>query len=117
MRVIKIDVEKKEIYEVDYSGNFYDIYTLIGNGCSCFTCPIVYENEDGLMADDEILLRPNDIKGAFIYPDWHSPIANNAVIVGADEDGDPVDAKSSIEEIEKGIKWISLIDLINYAHG
>ncbi len=118
MKAIKIDVEKKQVYEVDYSGDFHDIYTLIGNGCRMFTCPVSYENNDGLFCDDEILLHPVNIKGAFIYPEWEVPLINNAVIIGCDDEGDAIEVKSTVEEIAKDIKWISLDELINFAvHG
>jgi hypothetical protein len=107
IKAIKIDVETKSVYPIEITDNFRDIYTAIGNGCSLFCLPVKYDNGDGMFADDEILLRPDDIKGGFIFPDWSYAITNNAVIVGSDSEGDSVDCKSTIEDF-KDIRFVDI---------
>lgn len=110
IKAIKIDVEKQSVYPIEITDNFRDIYGVIGNGCSLFCLPVKYENGDGLFADDEILLRPSDIKGGFMFPGWSYPITNNAVIIGSNDEGDSVDCKSSIEDFND-IQFVHITNL------
>lgn len=104
MKAIKIDVTKKSVYFVEIGNDFQDTKKELG--CDIFSCPITYDNEDSMYCDDEALLKPAAIKGAFIFPDWSYPIVSDALILGTDDDGDTIDVKSSIEDIEKGIRFI-----------
>jgi hypothetical protein len=104
MKAIKIDVRTKKVYEIELEEGLQAIYDNLN--CNTFSCPIQYENDDCMYCDDEALLFPELIEGAFIYPDWSYPIVSNALIIGTDEDGNSVDCKSTIEEISKGIKFI-----------
>lgn len=108
MRAIKIDVEQKKVYEIEIK-DYKDIYPAIGNGCELFACPIFFENADTLYTDDEGLLKPEMI-GCFSMPDWDYPLVGNAVILGSDDEGESVDAKSTIEEIENQIIWGTVTD-------
>lgn len=116
MKGIKIDVEKQKVYYIDIDSKLESIYNAIGNGCQIFTSPISYKNGDTMYCDDESLLNPEDIKGAFIYPDWNYPIVSNAIIMGTDEEGNSVDCKLTIEDVSYGIRFIEKENhnLINY---
>lgn len=99
-RAIKIDVQEKNICFVHIYDN-ETIYREIGNGCTLFCCPVRFENDDFLFADDESLLRLDDIKGGFIMEGWQTPIVGNALIIGTDEEGESVNAKSDIDAIRE----------------
>ena len=116
MKAIKIDVEKRAVYFVEIDGTLESIYNVLG--CTCITCPIQYENDDAMYCDDEALLNPESIKGAFMYPDWNYPIVSNALILGTDDNGNTVECRSTLSEIQKNIRFIgidnpSLIRYIN----
>jgi hypothetical protein len=98
-KAIKIDVENQSIYAVELSDDYKDIYTKIGNGCTTFAVPITFENQDSIFCDDEVLLRPDDIKGGFILKGWNYPIIGNAIILGCDEEGESIDAKTSMVDL------------------
>ena len=98
-KAIKIDVQTQSIYLVELSDDYKDIYTKIGNGCTTFAVPITFENQDSIFCDDEILLRPDDIKGGFIFEGWNYPIVGNAIILGCDEEGESVDAKTEMIDL------------------
>jgi hypothetical protein len=100
MRAIKIDVVKQEVYYIDLKKDYRDIYEQIGNGCTTFCVPVSFDNNDSLFADDESLLRENDIVGGFYFMEWNTPIVGNAIIVGCDEEGESVDCLSELEEIK-----------------
>jgi hypothetical protein len=108
MKAIKIDVEKQEVSIIEIEKGLRAIYDAIGNGCNCITAPISYENDDTMYCDDEALLNPENIKGGFMYPNWSYPIVSNALIMGTDEDGESTDCQSTLEEIKKGIRFISI---------
>jgi len=116
MRAIKIDIENQTVTEINIENSLDSIYEAIGNECTTFTCPISYANGDAMYCDDESLLRPETIQGAFMYPDWRYPIVSNAIIIGTDDMGNSTDAVSSPRDIEYGIRFIEKENpnLINY---
>ena len=116
IKAIKIDVQKEDVYEMEIGCDYKELYPAIGNNCTMFTCPFEYPNGDGLFCDDEILLRQEDMVGAFKYPDWDVPIVNNAVILGVDDEGDSVDVKSTVEEIKKDLKFINIDQLLRFQY-
>lgn len=102
MRAIKIDVVKKQVYEIEISKGLNPIYEAIG--CDIFCCPVTWDNQDTIYADDEALLK-EDAEGCFSFPDFNYPIVGNALILGTDDMGESVDAKSSVEELQEKIIW------------
>lgn len=112
-KAIKIDVETKSIYQVELSDDYNDIYNKIGNGCTTFAVPITFDNQDSIFCDDEILLRPDNIKGGFIFKGWNFPIIGNAIILGCDEEGESVDAKTEMVDLPL-IYFLSEQEAIDY---
>ena len=99
MRAILIDPAKQTVTEVDYDGDYQSIYKL--TDCTTFTVPFVLENEDALYVDDEGLWGATDFFRIEGYPD---PLAGRGLILGTDEDGKSVAAKSDIEDL--GIHFV-----------
>jgi len=115
-KAIKIDVEKQTLEYITIEDGLNPIYDAIGNECSCFCCPVSFDNEDTIYADDEILLDTDKIKGGFIMEDWQVPLCGNAIILGTDMEGDSVDVKSDIELLKKQIHFISEFKAKSYAN-
>jgi hypothetical protein len=115
-KAIKINVETKSVEYITLGDDYQEIYPHIGNGCSCFSVPYNFENDDALYVDDESLLRMDDIKGGFILEDWETPIVGNAIILGTDLEGESVDAKSTLEEIKSQLQFISQEHAIGWAN-
>ena len=105
-KAILINSENQTLSYIQLSDDYREIPKAIGNGCELFCCPITFDNMDGMYADDESLLRPDDIKGGFIMDDWYYPLVGNAIILGTDDEGESVDVKTTIEEIQSQIKFI-----------
>lgn len=88
MKAILIDPETKTISEVDYSGDYKDIYKLID--CQNFTVIqldfFADETAESLYIDDEGLL--NEPEHFFIWKDYHQPLAGKGLILGTDAEGD-----------------------------
>ena len=102
MRAIKIDVVKKQVYEIEISKGLNPIYESIG--CDIFCCPVTWDNQDTIYADDEALLK-EDVEGCFSFPDFNYPIVGNAIILGSDDEGESVDAKTKVSELMEKIIW------------
>lgn len=103
MKAIKIDVANKKVSQVNI-GNYKEIYGQIGNGCNLFCCPVQWENNDVLYADDEALLK-DELEGCFMMPDFNYPIVGNAIILGTNEEGESVDVKTKISELQQKIMF------------
>lgn len=105
MKALKINTGNKTIEEIEIS-SWKDIAPAIGNGCELFAIPIIFENEDGIYVDDEGLF--NDFQGGFMLKDWEYPIVGNALLVGSDDDGNSVDVKTSVDDLEKMVIWVDM---------
>lgn len=124
LRAILIDPKEKTIKEVEFQyENFKSFYPVLD--CETITVPVILEGEDQLVVDDEGRLHMDrelyafnfnidpkklidnlpkeviDLKGNYIRD-----IAGKAMIIGADEEGDITDAKTSLDEIKKRVEWV-----------
>ena len=103
MKALKIDVTSKTVTTVEIN-DYKEIYQQIGNGCEIFCCPVEFEGLDTLYADDESLLY-NNLQGCFILPNWSIPIVGNAIVLGANDEGESQDVKMSAEWLQSQITW------------
>lgn len=104
MKALRINVKALAVEEVEVNG-LDDIYKNLGEEVGIFCCPVTFENGDSLYADDEGWFK--ETKGGFMFPDWKYPIVNNAVILGADNEGNSVNANTTVEELESKIIWLT----------
>ena len=100
---IKINVETQS-FEVVKVGNLSDYYKAIGNGCTCFCAPVTFDNGDSVFCDDEGLYHDNI--GGWIMDGFSYPLIGNAVVIGANDEGDSEDAKTTIEWLEERVIFI-----------
>ena len=107
MKAFKINTEAQQVEEIQIN-TWKDIAPAIGNGCRCFSIPVIFDNEDSIHCDDEGLF--NTIEGGFMMKDWSYPIVGNSLLIGSDEEGEMVDVKTTKEELEKSITWVSKKD-------
>jgi hypothetical protein len=103
---IKINVQTKKLEYVELADDYTDIYTNIGNGCKLFQVPYEFDNKDTIFIDEEICLRENDIMGGFMMENWRYPLLNNGIILGCDNEGNSIDCKNTIEELEDIIFFV-----------
>ena len=115
MKAIVINSQNKTIEFLNLNKGLDSINAAIGNNCSCFCCPFIFENDDTIYADDEILLRPDDIHGGFTINGFISPIVGNAIILGTDSEGDSVDALTDIDDVRSKVIFFSKSIAIEYA--
>jgi len=94
MQAILIDPYTQTIEEVEYSGDWRDIKTLLG--CELFTtvytemADTIYVDDEGLYVEDQMFFK---LKG---YP---QPLAGRGLVLGSTEDGDSTDCVSSLDDI------------------
>lgn len=104
MKAFKIDPKNKTIEKIVIN-RWQDIYPQISEECYTFCCPIQFENDDTIYADDEGLFHI--IEGGIIMKDWTHPIVGNTILIGEDSEGDMEDVKTSLEELQSKIIWVS----------
>lgn len=102
-KAILINVANKKFTYIDLS-SIDDYYKYIGNGCTTFAAPIMFDNNDAIFVDDEAFFH--DIPGGFIAEGWAYPLIGNALIVGGTEEGDSDDVKLTIEEAAEIFSFI-----------
>lgn len=103
MRAIKIDVIKREVYEVNLPNtNIEHIYRELE--CDCFTFATKLSTKDFLYVDDEGLLRPDPI-GAFSVRGYPQILSGHGLVIGVNGAGASIDAHIDLEQIK---------DLVNF---
>ena len=102
MRAILIDPFTQTIEEVDYSGDYKDIYGLIE--CDLFTTVYLPNtSDDTLFVDDEGLYVEN--QRFFKIDGFEQPLAGRGLLLGTDEEGESVDCMSTVEEVKAIVSW------------
>lgn len=99
MKAYLIDPFTKTVSEVDYDGNYQNIYKLISsdtNPVSTFTCVNVNEAEDTVFVDDEGLLDNMNTQQFFSLNGY--PLAGKGLVLGTNEDGESVTPSISLKE-------------------
>lgn len=104
MRAILINPEDRTVTEVNYSGNYEQIYELIG--CSTFT--VIYvglgdDDTEALFIDDEGLLH--EPKPLFKWASYPQPLAGRGLILGENDEGDCVATKMTLDDVKAQVTW------------
>lgn len=89
MQGFLIDPETRTIEAVEYSGDYHQIYKLLG--IELFTTVTLNEAGDVVYVDDEGLLH--DPTFFFTLKDYPQPLAGKGLVLGTDEEGETVAAK------------------------
>ena len=105
MKAILINPKLQTINEINYSGDYKDIYKL--TECSTFTAIYPFDNcEDTIYLDDEGLLKSSNYCFTVRCDDGRNePLMGNALILGTDEEGDSKDVETSIDEIKRRVSF------------
>lgn len=103
MRFIKIDVVKKEVYEVELEDSLHAMVSALD--CEYMEHIIQLSNGDVLLADEEGLMRA-DPPGAFVFKPFHRALAGHGLLIGVSSFGKTIPAKSEVEHIKRLIEFI-----------
>lgn len=109
MRAIKIDVTKKEIYDVEITASIKTIYKHLE--CEYF-CQVGRRLKTGdmLLVDDNGLLHEKPI-GAFTFGTYPQTLSGHGIFIGTDSAGETIDAQSDIEFIRSQVKFVDVKNL------
>ena len=111
MKAYLIDPINKIVSVVDYNGDYQTINKLI-NSQRGFDAVYGFRNEDTLYVDDEGLLTKENYCFEFTYDNGHvAPLMGKALVLGTDAEGESVEVKSSLEEVESKIKWVGKVKI------
>lgn len=104
---IKIDVIKKEIYEVELTSDYKEIYAQLE--CGTFACIGVktLAPRDTIYIDDEGLLREDPI-GAFSIRGYPQVLSGHGLILGTGPEGDSVDYRTPIQVVKELVRFEDL---------
>ena len=100
MQAILIDPYTQTIEEVEYSGDWRDIKTLLG--CELFTT-VYLDDVDSIYVDDEGLYVED--QKFFKLQGYPQPLAGRGLVLGSTEDGDSADCETTIEQVREMITW------------
>ena len=103
MKAILIDPFTRSVSEVEYSGNYKDIYDLID--CDTFTLASIDPDGDGIFVDDEGLFKPE--QAFFWHKGYPQPLAGKGLVLGCDEEGESISPKTTLEEVKANTQFLN----------
>ena len=104
MKAFLIDPELRVIKEVEYDGDYREIYAL--TGCKTFDVVGIPFGSDGIYVDDEGLYA--DVMHKWEFNLHHQPpiqLVNKALVLGCDDEGDSIEPVISLDLLEHFITW------------
>jgi hypothetical protein len=103
MRAFLIDPFKQEVTEINYSGDFHQIYDLID--AETFDVARLNANGDGIYVDDEGLYA-EDVR-FFQHRFYPQPLAGKGLVLGCDmETGESAPASMTLAQLVDDIEWV-----------
>ena len=106
MKAYLIDPEKKEVTEVEYSGDYKDIYRLID--CSTFEIVGITPKGDGIYVDEEGLYADRKHLWSFkgiLFNNHLFNLINKGLVLGSNIVGDTIEPDLSLEEVRERVVW------------
>jgi hypothetical protein len=104
MLAYKINAADRKVEAIEIN-DWKDIAPAIGGECESFEAPVTLENDDTFYTDEEGLYH--SCEGGWMLENFAHPMLGNAVVQGTDDEGGSTEPKSTIEEIEAMIIWVS----------
>ena len=108
MKAYLIDPYETTVTEVEYSGNYEDIYKLID--CHTFDCVGFRGFKDTIYIDDEGLYKED--KQFFMVDGFPTPLCGKALVLGTDKKGNSQAPKISLTKLKKMITFIPALFVV-----
>lgn len=108
MRGILIDPFTRSISEIETGGKLAEIYELLG--VELITVVSVGDDQT-LFLDDEGLLVPKEQQEYWQWRGSNQPYAGKGLILGVDEEGENIDAVSTVEEIAGLVSFLEKAEI------
>tara|TARA_A100001035_G_scaffold271745_1_gene260260 strand:+ start:3401 stop:3859 length:459 start_codon:yes stop_codon:yes gene_type:complete len=116
MKAYLIDPIKRIVSVVDYNGDYKKINKFID--AEIFTAVYPLKNEDTLYVDDMGLMKQTNHAFDFRYENGHTQtLFGKTLVLGANDEGESVDVKSTIAEITQRITWCGKVLIMQSAEG
>jgi hypothetical protein len=109
MKAYLINPFDQTVTQVDFTGNYKNIYTHIQ--ADMFTTVEMNEQMDTVWIDDEGLLKDLENQAFFTIKGYKQPLAGRGLVLGCDDEGVSVEPKISIEEVILSVKFLSLVEV------
>lgn len=107
LRTILIDPENRSFTEIEYSGDYRDIYEYI----DADTFDVVYSRFGDIFVDDEGLLKEPEY--FFEIDGVDQPLAGKGLLFGrADDEGNSTSSTMTIDDLEKVVRFTTRQKLI-----
>ena len=106
MKAYLIDPEKQEVTEVEYSGDYKDIYKIID--CSTFEIVGITPKGDGIYVDEEGLYADRKHLWSFkgiLFNNHLFNLINKGLVLGSNIVGDTIEPDLSLEEVRERVVW------------
>ncbi|MFN7323068.1 MAG: hypothetical protein ACK5SP_02225 [bacterium] len=103
MQAYLINPFAQTITQVEYTGNYQQIYDLID--AETFDVARINEHGDGIFIDDEGLIREKD-QAFFKHKEYPQPLAGLGLVLGCDDEGESVAPFVTINELVRDISWV-----------
>jgi hypothetical protein len=104
MKAFLIDPKAQSITEVDYSGDYNDIYRLIE--ADVFDVVRLYPSGDGAFIDDEGLLKESEFFWA--HRNYPQLIAGRGLVLGVDADGESASPSVTLQQLHDDIAFADI---------
>lgn len=108
-----IDVRRMEVQTVELSGDYREIYPLIG--CETFTCVQINDKNDVIYVDDEGLLKDLKTQSFFMFKGYPQPLAGNGLILGTDDEGGSKSPEISMMEVIKSVSYMTFYQVLRWS--
>jgi len=111
MKAYLINPTTCTVSEIEYSGDFHEIYSWIG--AQYFDCVrFSASNEDVVYIDDEGLISGKD-QHFFTIGDDPRPLAGKGLVLGTDPEGDTTEPETPKDKLN--VKFLTPVDVMMYA--
>lgn len=108
MRAILINPLEQSITEVEYTGDFRNIYEHLK--CGTFDVVNLTRGEDVFVDDNGLLVFPNP-HGYFVWiaedGSIYGPLAGRGLILGTNEDGESVGTKMALDDVKRKVMFLT----------
>lgn len=109
MRAIHINPHNQTVSEVEYSGDYHDIYKLID--ADLFT--VVYTDIGDIFVDDEGLFKGD--QAFFWLRGTPQPLAGHGLVLASDDEGETIGCTADLEYVRKNIVFGNPYELMALA--
>lgn len=100
-----IDPELQRITQVEYSGDYKNIYEHIK--ADTFDCARFNADGDGVFVDDNGLL--NGPEHFFVVEGYAQPLAGRGLVLGVNEDGESIAPRVTLEWLQAHVAFVHCI--------